>query len=107
MKTFLGAVVLTLVVTISGTAMQENGTRSPTAAADAENLPPGDGRELIAVACTTCHDLTNVKSQKLSKDEWSITVERMVGYGTSFDGNRLDEAQVALAVNYLAANYSK
>ena len=109
MKTFLGTGVLTLLVAISGTAMQENGTSptGPTAVADAERLPPGDGRELIAVACTTCHDLTNVKSQKLSKDEWKVMVDRMVGYGTTFDGIRLDEEQVALAVNYLAMHYSK
>jgi mono/diheme cytochrome c family protein len=110
MKTFLGALLFTLLVTVSGTAMQENGTRNQsdaTAAADAEHLPAGDGRELIAVACTTCHDLTNVKSQKLSKDEWKIMVERMVGYGTLFDGARLDEEQIALAVNYLSTHYTK
>ena len=78
-----------------------------SAAADAAQLPPGNGRGLVAVACTGCHDLSDVTGKKLSRAEWTEVVERMVGYGSSFDGDRLDELKSKLVVDYLSMHYAK
>ena len=73
-----------------------------TSAADKEGLPAGEGRELVAVECMTCHDLMNVKAQKLTKDEWKDVVNNMVSYGA-----KLNDAQVTSVTDYLAKAYPK
>ena len=73
-----------------------------TSAADKEGLPAGEGRELVAVECTSCHDLANVKNKMLSQDEWKDVVNSMVSYGA-----KLDDAQVTSVTDYLAKAYPK
>ena len=71
-------------------------------AADDAGLPEGEGRELVATQCTTCHDLAGVKMQKLTAAEWKDIVNGMVSYGA-----KLTEAQVTQASDYLGKAYPK
>jgi cytochrome c5 len=70
--------------------------------ADEYGLPAGEGREMVATACTACHDLEQVKSQKISKDEWKDLVTKMVSYGAN-----LDATQVTTVTDYLSKAYPK
>jgi virginiamycin B lyase len=64
-----------------------------------DELPAGEGKTLLQAACTSCHDLKEVTKFKgyYGIDEWTDVVRTMVEYGA-----RLDDAQSATLVEYLA-----
>jgi hypothetical protein len=65
-------------------------------AADQATLDRGQKEE--GLACTPCHSLRLVHSQRLSKAAWNKELDKMAGWGTKFqDRDALLE--------YLAANY--
>jgi hypothetical protein len=68
----------------------------------ADDLPEGDGKELILRACTDCHGTDRITAQRKSLDQWQQTVGRMVRRGAQLDS---DEADIVSA--YLFKNFSK
>ena len=68
---------------------------SPVAIAQA--LPPGDGQEVVQNACTACHGVDVIVSQRHTADEWTDVVSQMVGNGAS-----LTDDQFATVVKYLS-----
>jgi len=58
------------------------------------------GAALLQERCTVCHNLARVENAKKSGDEWSATVQRMVGKGAKLS----PEEQESL-VKYLSATY--
>ena len=46
-----------------------------------ELLPPGDGRELVLNSCNTCHNLKVVVHARLSRAEWTKSVNDMIQRG--------------------------
>ena len=87
-----------------GGAPAQAGASDPAAkkAADEAALPAGDGREYVAVACQACHDLENVKLQKLDKDGWTQVINGMVTYGA-----KLTPDNIKTASEYLAKAFPK
>ncbi len=85
-------------------------TPPPTQQAPAATEAPGgpaqpasmDGPTLLGERCTVCHDLARVEAKKGSADDWTATVERMLGKGA-----RLNDAEKAFLIDYLAATYPK
>ena len=63
----------------------------------AQELPPGDGRDVVQTACTACHGVDVIVSQRHAPDEWSNVVSQMVGNGAS-----LTDDQFATVVKYLS-----
>ena len=61
-----------------------------------------DGKQILENACTACHNLARVQTQKLTQLEWKGIVERMKGRGADVS----DEDTSAL-VDYLVKIYGR
>ena len=70
------------------------------ALAQAQDLPPGKGKDLVENTCGSCHGLDVVVSQHATKDGWQSIVDYMVSRGASGTPEEL-----ATIVNYLAKNF--
>ena len=56
-----------------------------------------EGQQLVEQRCIVCHDLTRVKTIRKTKDNWQITVDRMVGKGA-----KLNSEERTKVIDYLA-----
>ena len=90
-KTFKGMAILSVLILASVVA---------TAAVQVK-LPDGEGKAVLESKCQGCHGLDNVASGKMDKAGWKDTIDRMKGYGSD-----ISEAQTAVALDYLVANFS-
>lgn len=70
--------------------------------AQAQDLPDGDGKDVVVKACTSCHDADNFTSKKHTKAEWKEVVDTMIAYGAE-----ISDANVEVITTYLAKNYGK
>ena len=73
---------------------------APALAQPANALPPGDGRDLVAAACTQCHALTVILAMRDGPIGWKRHVHHMVLRGAQLNAR---EADTVLA--YLDANF--
>jgi hypothetical protein len=76
---------------------------SPVAVADAvTDLPSGEGRELVAKHCRTCHDLEEATKFRgyYGKDEWRDVILTMLTYDLV-----LPAGDFEAMVNYLAEQF--
>jgi cytochrome c5 len=72
-----------------------------TTAASAQGaLPPGEGRDLLAAACSQCHPLNVVRSMREGGEGWKRHVYNMVTRGAQLNAHEAD-----MVVAYLAANF--
>ena len=62
-------------------------------------LPPGDGHDLVAVACSQCHFLTTIAKIRDGAPGWRLYVNNMV-----LRGAQLTPAEAEKVVDYLALN---
>ena len=62
-------------------------------------LPPGDGHDLVAVACSQCHVLTTIAQIRDGAPGWRLYVNNMV-----LRGAQLTPAEADKVVDYLALN---
>lgn len=46
--------------------------------ADFEGLPEGPGREAVYFTCRACHSLQQFTPQRMSRDDWAVTIDRMI-----------------------------
>ena len=81
-----GAVALALVATTAANAQGQ--------------LPQGEGRELVAVACTQCHALTPILAGREGLAGWKRHVHNMV-----LRGAQLTQSEADTVIRYLAANF--
>jgi cytochrome c5 len=63
-------------------------------------LPQGQGRDLVAVACTQCHALTPIVSQRNGPAGWRHFVYSMV-----LRGAQLRPSEAETVITYLSANF--
>lgn len=70
------------------------------AAAPANGLPAGDGRDLVAVACSQCHALRTITALRDGSVGWKILVDDMI-----LRGAQLGPQEAATAIQYLARNF--
>ena len=77
---------------------------APIQAAQATDLPDGDGKKILQASCTACHDLTEVTKFKgyYSKDEWRDIVKTMIAYGAV-----VKDSDIEVLVEYLFKNLGK
>jgi mono/diheme cytochrome c family protein len=83
----LGATALALI-----TVTPVNAQQSP--------LPQGEGRDIVAVACTQCHALTPILTGREGPAGWTRHVHNMV-----LRGAQLTSSEADTVVRYLAANF--
>jgi cytochrome c5 len=72
---------------------------SPGHSQNANPLPQGDGRDLVAVACSQCHYLGTIAKIRDGAAGWRLYVSNMV-----LRGAQLTPAEIDTVVNYLALN---
>jgi hypothetical protein len=74
------------------------------AAAPGDELPDGEGKKILTVACTSCHDLTEVTKLRgyYTRAQWRDVVVTMQEYGAP-----VDEKQVDVLADYLAQSIGK
>jgi cytochrome c5 len=65
-----------------------------------QTLPEGEGKKLVESQCGACHSLEHVTASHQDRDKWNATVRQMVKLGAS-----MEEADIAVAVEYLAKNF--
>jgi mono/diheme cytochrome c family protein len=63
-------------------------------------LPQGNGRELLAVACTQCHGLSTIMSIRDGAVSWHALVSNMV-----LRGAQLTTPEIDTLVTYLATHF--
>lgn len=74
---------------------------SPAAAQQKPSpLPPGEGREIVAVACTQCHGPTAFSNLREDANAWRHQVFDMVLRGAQVGPGDIDKV-----VDYLATNF--
>jgi mono/diheme cytochrome c family protein len=63
-------------------------------------LPPGEGHDIVAVACTQCHGPNAFTQLREGAEGWRFQVYDMI-----LRGAQLSPADIDPAVNYLATNF--
>jgi virginiamycin B lyase len=66
----------------------------------AQDLPNGNGRDMVQMICTGCHDLEPITGAGFSRQDWEIVVKSMIDMGADIKPD-----QVSVIANYLAANF--
>lgn len=75
----------------------------PAFGQDAASMPEGEGRDLVAEQCATCHPLSMSLVKRASRDAWEETVDRMISIYMA----PINDADEAIILNYLAANFGE
>jgi hypothetical protein len=60
-----------------------------TAQAPGKPLPAGAMQAKVKASCTTCHNISRITDQHLTRDQWSVQLDKMEGLGAVIpDGDR-------------------
>jgi cytochrome c5 len=63
-------------------------------------LPPGEGRDLLATACSQCHPLNVIRSMREGAEGWKRHVYNMVTRGAQLNAREADAVVAYLATNF-------
>jgi len=66
----------------------------------AQNLPNGNGKEVVEKICSGCHDLSPITDSGFSRRDWETVVKNMIDMGAT-----ISPEEVAVITNYLASNF--
>jgi len=89
--------IITATIIMSGVAA----LTALLAPAFAQNLPNGNGREVVETICSGCHDLSPITDAVgFSRQDWETVVKSMIDMGAD-----IKPEQVSVIANYLAANF--
>ena len=72
------------------------------AAADTDDLPEGNGKEIFVRMCANCHALKRVTKVRFPKKFWESVVDDMVSRGA--EGT---EEEASVVISYLSRNFGK
>src|SRR5262249_56751124 len=83
--------------------------RVPQAQANAValELPNGDGKEVVAEKCTSCHDLRRTIVKRSNRDHWAHTVNRMRTRMSILSIPDLTEQETTKIVDYLVSHFGE
>ena len=73
---------------------------APALAQPANALPPGDGRDIVATACTQCHPLTVILAMRDGPIGWKRHVYTMVMKGAQLTPHEADTVLAYLDTNF-------
>jgi competence protein ComEA len=65
-----------------------------------QDLPPGEGKDLLVKTCAGCHLLTVVTSERKTESAWADTVAEMRSRGANGSDEDMDKI-----IQYLATNF--
>ena len=63
-------------------------------------LPEGEAKEIVEAACSSCHELSEVTKNRLSREDWQEMVSIMIEFGAE-----LEESQIPVLVDYLTQHF--
>ena len=63
----------------------------------AQDLPDGNGKDVVMRVCTVCHELTRITSKRWTKEQWNDTVDKMASRGA-----KASDEEFETIVTYLA-----
>src|SRR5438876_12316458 len=66
---------------------------------DQLNLPDGPGKDILQSACTECHNLQMAVGTGYNREEWGLTLERMITAGANMKPD-----QIPVVTDYLLKN---
>ena len=67
----------------------------------AQDLPNGNGRDMVQMICSGCHDLSPITDAVgFSRQDWETVVKSMIDMGAT-----IKPEQVTVIANYLAVNF--
>jgi len=90
----LGAAALALGLLLAAAPAGAQGAQGP------RTLPPGEGRDMLATACATCHTLNIIVSMREGPTGWRRHVTNMV-----MRGAQLNPGEADTVIAYLTANF--
>ena len=67
-----------------------------------EQLPPGDGHDIVAANCILCHTVERIVTSHRAKAAWDPLVKLM-----AMRGCPIDDQQVATVIDYLSKNFGR
>lgn len=73
---------------------------APALAQSPPQLPAGEGREIVATACTQCHTPQVIMSMRKNAGAWRVHV-----YDMFVRGAQVTDTEIETVVDYLAANF--
>src|SRR5207249_4661658 len=62
-------------------------------------LPDGPGKDILQSACTECHNLQMASGTGYNREEWGLTLERMIAAGA-----KMTPDQIPVVTDYLLKN---
>jgi len=65
-----------------------------------QELPAGEGKQLLEERCVGCHTLKPVTSLQQSQEAWETLLTKMAGYGA-----QLNDKEVAVVTAYLTSHF--
>ena len=63
-------------------------------------LPDGEGKEVVQVACAACHSLSNITNTGHTPEDWKTTLSMMLNVGANVPPDKVDTVY-----NYLIKNF--
>ena len=94
----LPVLILCIAVSVIGLAVSTLAQEEESAAVSAALAPRAEG--LIVARCSVCHSADLVSQQRLPRDRWAATVDKMKHWGAEISDEEAD-----LLVRYLSARY--
>src|SRR5260370_13892748 len=85
---------------LGGSAALSLAVAGPLHAQTAPALPPGEGRDIVATACTQCHGLTTIMAIRDGSGGWRQFVNYMI-----MKGAQVSDREADTVVQYLTANF--
>ena len=67
----------------------------------AQELPQGPGRDVVAKRCIACHEGDLIVAQRLTRDAWGRSVDKMVRWGATVEAGEREPM-----LDYLAAHFA-
>jgi streptogramin lyase/mono/diheme cytochrome c family protein len=77
------------------------------ASPDPDKLPAGDGKELLAEKCSSCHNLLRVVVKRSNRDDWAHTVSRMRTRMVTANIPDLTDPEFSKIVDYLVGHFNE
>jgi mono/diheme cytochrome c family protein len=74
-------------------------TLAISVAAQAQDLPEGQGKALVQSACTQCHGIDLIVAHPRSREDWTEVVSRMVGNGAELSDEDYNQVIQYLAIH--------
>ena len=72
------------------------------AESQSQQLPDGEGKEIVEAVCGQCHGLNTVTGNKLARADWEDVVNGMISLGAPLEAD-----QAEIVVEYLARNFGQ